>query len=102
MISLSNNEIKIIKNILEKHIQNGKAYLFGSRARGTNKKFSDIDIAIDINRKLSLSEISRIKDDFEESDLIYITDIIDYNSISKSFKSIIDLEKVLIYEKILY
>ncbi|OEJ13151.1 DNA polymerase subunit beta [Brachyspira hampsonii] len=100
MISLTENEIQIIKDILKKHIKYGKAYLFGSRVKGTNKKFSDIDIVIDINIKLSLNEISRIKDDFEESDLIYSADIIDYNAIDDSFKIIIDNEKVLIYETI--
>ncbi|MBW5410244.1 nucleotidyltransferase domain-containing protein, partial [Brachyspira hampsonii] len=58
------------------------------------------DIVIDINAKLSLNEISRIKDDFEESDLIYSADIIDYNAIEDSFKSIIDNEKVLIYKTV--
>ena len=100
MISLSENEIQIIKNILKNHISNGKVYIFGSRVKDTNKKFSDIDIVIDINAKLSLNEMSRIKDDFEESDLIYIVDIIDYNAVDNSFKSIIDNEKVLIYETV--
>ena len=100
MISLTENEIQIIKDILKKHIKYGKVYLFGSRVKGTNKKFSDIDIVIDINAKLSLNEMSRIKDDFEESDLIYIADIIDYNAVDNSFKSIIDNEKVLIYETV--
>ncbi len=98
MISLSENEIQIIKNILKNHISNGKVYIFGSRVKDTNKKFSDIDIAIDINRKLTLNEMSRLKDDFEESDLIYITDIIDYNAVSDSFRNIIDNDKILIYE----
>ena len=44
--------------------------------------------------------MSRLKDDFEESDLIYITDIIDYNAVSDSFRNIIDNEKILIYETI--
>ncbi|WP_146079996.1 nucleotidyltransferase domain-containing protein, partial [Brachyspira murdochii] len=44
MINLTENEIQIIKDILKKHIKYGKVYLFGSRVKGTNKKFSDIDI----------------------------------------------------------
>ena len=92
MIIITANTININANI--------KVYLFGSRVKGTNKKFSDIDIVIDINAKLSLNEMSRIKDDFEESDLIYIVDIIDYNAVDNSFKSIIDNEKVLIYETV--
>ncbi|HSC25025.1 MAG TPA: nucleotidyltransferase domain-containing protein [Candidatus Babeliales bacterium] len=33
-----------------------KIYLFGSRARGTHTERSDIDIAIDIGRKLEIDE----------------------------------------------
>ncbi|WP_297277336.1 nucleotidyltransferase family protein [uncultured Brachyspira sp.] len=98
MINLSENEINIIKDILKNHIYEGEVYIFGSRVRGNNKKFSDIDLAVNINRKLSLSEISAIKDDFDESDLIYTADIIDYNSISEEFKNIIDSNKKIIYK----
>ncbi|MEI0602750.1 nucleotidyltransferase domain-containing protein [Brachyspira alvinipulli] len=98
MINLSDNEINIIKDILKNHIYEGEVYIFGSRVRGNNKKFSDIDLAVNINRKLSLSEISAIKDDFDESDLIYTADIIDYNSISEEFKNIIDSNKKIIYK----
>lgn len=98
MINLSDNEINIIKDILKNHIHEGEVYIFGSRVRGNNKKFSDIDLAVNINRKLSLSEISAIKDDFDESDLIYMADIIDYNSISEEFKNIIDSNKKIIYK----
>lgn len=95
MINLSENEINII---LKNHIYEGEVYIFGSRVSGNNKKFSDIDLAVNINRKLSLSEISAIKDDFDESDLIYTADIIDYNSISEEFKNIIDSNKKIIYK----
>src|SRR5579863_6404725 len=33
-----------------------KIYLFGSRARGTHSELSDIDIAIDMGRKLEIDE----------------------------------------------
>ena len=98
MINLSENEINIIKDIFKNHIYEGEVYIFGSRVRGNNKKFSDIDLAVNINRKLSLSEISAIKYDFDESDLIYTADIIDYNSISEEFKNIIDSNKKIIYK----
>ena len=90
---------KKTKNTLKKY-EVKKAILFGSYAKNLQTSKSDIDIVIDINAKLSLNEMSRIKDDFEESDLIYIVDIIDYNAVDNSFKSIIDNEKVLIYETV--
>jgi predicted nucleotidyltransferase len=38
------------KNLLKKHIQFESIYLFGSYAKGTNRKDSDIDVAIVVKK----------------------------------------------------
>lgn len=47
----------IIIKIIGIYHPDAKVYLFGSYARGTNEPGSDIDIAIDVGRKLTLSEL---------------------------------------------
>ncbi len=66
--------IKILKSH-EKDIAGVK--LFGSRARGDYKKFSDVDLAVKFIRPVYALLIS----DFEESDLPYTVDIIDYDAV---------------------
>ena len=97
MISIPYNDIEIINKILSDNIEYGKVYAFGSRYKCTNRKFSDLDLAIDLNRKMSINEIENLKYDFEESDLIYRVDIIDYNNISEEFRRIIDSGSEIIY-----
>ena len=97
MISVSSEEFEIIKNILNSYIKKGKVYAFGSRYKNNNRKFSDFDIAIDMGEKLSFEFLNIVKDAFEESDLPYRVDIIDYNNISDKFKKIIDGGNEIIY-----
>lgn len=98
MIAVSSNEFDIIINILKTYIKKGKVYAFGSRYKHNNRKFSDLDIALDIGEKLSIEFISDLKDAFEESDLPYRVDIIDYNNISEKFKNIINDKNEIIYK----
>ena len=42
--------------------------------------------------------ISRIKNDFMESDIRYKVDILDYHALSENFRKIIDARHEIIYE----
>lgn len=97
MIAVSSEEFEIIIKILNAHIKKGKVYAFGSRYKNNNRKFSDFDIAIDTGEKLSFEFLNILKDAFEESDLPYRVDIIDYNNISDKFKKIVDGGNEIIY-----
>ena len=102
MICVSSDEFKIIINILKVYIKKGKVYAFGSRYKNNNRKFSDLDIAIDIGKKLSFEFLTALKEAFEESDLPYRVDIIDYNNISDKFKKIVDNGNEIIYNSEIY
>jgi predicted nucleotidyltransferase len=57
-INLTEHECEIVKKIFEHFltefkIDATKIYVFGSRARGACKPFSDLDLAIDLGRKIS-------------------------------------------------
>ncbi len=66
-----------------------KIFLFGSRAAAKNSEVSDIDIGIDCNRKLTSIELSDIKEKFENSNIVFKIDIVDFNNVSEKFKQII-------------
>ncbi len=82
---------KILGDILPRDT---KVWVFGSRAKWTTKKSSDLDIAIDAGRTLTRKEESLLTDLFEESDLPYKVDMVDIKSVSESFKRIIENDKV--------
>ena len=83
-----------IIHIISDHIPKTRIYLFGSRARQTHTKQSDIDIAIDNNKKIDPFILSEIKEKLEESSIPFTIDIIDINDISQELKEQILKDKI--------
>lgn len=100
-IDIAPKDLEITRNILTKNLPiNTTIWVFGSRAKGTARKFSDLDLLIDTNHQpLHLETMTSLMDDFEESDLPYKVDIVDWNTISDSFRQIIDKEKKFLIHK---
>ena len=70
-------------------------YLFGSRARGTHSERSDIDLALDAHRVLTISEIQRAKRILEALHTPQKIDVVDVNTVDKILKDAIKNEGVL-------
>jgi predicted nucleotidyltransferase len=86
-VDLDPEYIAIVKKILQRHLPvHANIWLFGSRARGDAKKYSDIDLLIDLGKPISLDLLTKLNMDFEESDLPYKVDVADARSISEAFR----------------
>jgi len=68
-------------------------WVFGSRATGTARRASDLDLAIDAGRPLTRKETGTLLDAFEESDLPYTVDVVDLHTVAPSFRAIIERDK---------
>lgn len=90
MIALNEQQLKIVQNILRKHLPAEKVMVFGSRAKGTPKPFSDLDLCIMNKQPLPLQQLSLLKEDFSESDLPFRVDIVEWATITPEFKKIIE------------
>ena len=77
-----------IKEVLFDNLDKNKykAFLFGSRAIGNYKKNSDYDIWIIWEKRLSFSELMKIKNKLRE--LPYLIDLVDFNTVDNDFKEI--------------
>lgn len=85
-----------MQGILRKTLpQEVRVWVFGSRAKGTTERAADLDLAIDVGRPLTHNEQSELSDEFEESDLPYTVDVVDWQSVSPQFKQLIDSDRVL-------
>ena len=71
-----------------------RVWVFGSRAKWTTKDTSDLDLAIDAGRALTLRELGALGEAFEESDLPYRVDIVDMHTVSDGFREIIERDRV--------
>ena len=71
-----------------------KVFLFGSRACGNARHYSDIDIGVIGNAKLSSIIKAEIEMELEESIVPYKVDIVDFYAVSAEFKKYA-LEKII-------
>jgi predicted nucleotidyltransferase len=72
--------------------------MFGSRATGRARRYSDLDLAIDAGRPLTLDEIGGLTEAFSESDLPYKVDIVDWCNIEDRWRQTIMAERVALTE----
>lgn len=94
-LNIRTDHLEIVKRILRKNLTpQAQVWVFGSRAVGTPKKYSDLDLAISLGYPLSLEMLANLKEDFDESDLPYKVDIVDWLTISDSFRE--KIQKTLV------
>ena len=89
MIDVSPVHLETLKKILKKHVSGCEIRAFGSRVTGTVKNYSDLDLAIVSAARLPDQILWALKEDFQESDLPFRVDVLDWHAISDEFKSVI-------------
>lgn len=94
MIHMEQHHLEIVKTILGKYPYT--FYIFGSRAKGNPKRFSDLDICFFKNIPWNIR--AHIDENFEESDLPYKVDVVDWNACDKSFQNFIKADLTLIHQ----
>jgi len=92
MLQLETKHQKIIRNILSKYPYH--FYAYGSRVKGTARKFSDLDLCYQENIPDSL--VFEIKDEFTESNLPFIVELVNWKRMRPTFQKMIKKDLVLI------
>ncbi len=85
-----------IIDLVSKIVPEVEIFIYGSRTKGKALKYSDVDIALKCDKEIPFDNILRLKALFSDSTFPYMVDIIDLNSISEKFFSLIkdDLIKI--------
>jgi predicted nucleotidyltransferase len=99
MINISPEYLEMIRRILTAHVCDCEVRAFGSRINGTAKDHSDLDLAVVASDKMERRTKMLVKEAFEESDLPFRVDIVDYNAISDEFRAIIDTKYEILQQK---
>ena len=97
MINLRPHHEEIVRHILKRHVPNATVWVFGSRVKQTANNSSDLDLAIVSPSKIPLRVMNLLKFDFEESDLPFKVDILDWQNISDDFKKVIK-ERYVVFD----
>ncbi len=90
MIDASEHEIATIKRILTEYAPDCEIRVFGSRVNGTAKPHSDLDLVVVGPEKLPQRRYYRLKEAFQESELPFRGDVLDWHRISPEFRRVID------------
>ena len=97
MINLRPRHEEIVRRILKKHVPNATVWVFGSRVKQTANDSSDLDLVIVSQSKIPLQVMNLLKFDFEESDLPFKVDVLDWQNISDDFKKVIK-ERYVVFD----
>jgi predicted nucleotidyltransferase len=89
MIDVRAHHLEIIKAILGRHVPDAEVRAFGSRVSGTAKGHSDLDLAIVGDEPLDFRTKTLLEEAFEESDLPFRVDVVDWAAVSEEFRRII-------------
>ena len=99
MIDLNPKYLETVQHILTEHVPECEVRAYGSRVKWTAKDYSDLDLAVVGNDRLSPRQMRQVQEAFEESDLPIRVDVLDWNAISDAFKNVIAEEYEVIQER---
>lgn len=96
---LKDSELTTLKALFAKNDRLERVILYGSRAKGTYKPFSDVDITL-VGRELTHSDLNRMILDIDDLLLPYMFDISIYHTLKSSdLIDHINRRGIVIYEK---
>jgi predicted nucleotidyltransferase len=96
-IALDEAERALVLQILNAALPPGVTVsVFGSRATGRARRYSDLDLSIDAGRPLTRDETAALADAFEESDLPWRVDLIDLHMVSEAFRGVIARDALIL------
>ena len=95
---LTDSEFQFLTNSVVDPLKqvHAKVYLFGSRANGKYKKFSDINILYipDNSKPIPSAIISKIVTTLEDSQFAYKVDLVSSKELAASYLPSVDNEKI--------
>lgn len=80
------------RNILNRFVPEAEIIVFSSRIHGTAKSWSDLNLAIKGESSLDRKLLTEIKETFQESELPFRVDVLDWNDIAESFRKAIETD----------
>lgn len=102
MLSLTPAQVQLVQQLLRTRVPERAVRVFGSRASGLAKPHSDLDLVLMGDEPVDELALAELRADFEESDLPFAVDIVQWAELSAAWRDIIlstsqSLEMPMIY-----
>lgn len=88
-MTLSPDQQQIVMDILARLLPDREVRVFGSRAKGTAKQYADLDLVIMGDEPLDGRTLRILKEAFEESNLPFQVDVVEWARTGESFRSVL-------------
>jgi len=99
LVDLPADHRRTVLDILHENLPlNTQAWVFGSRATGRARRYSDLDLAIDAGRRLTLDETAKLTEAFSESDLPCRVDVVDWHAADDRWRQTITAQRLALTE----
>lgn len=95
---VNEKEQKIVESILEKYRDKYSFYYYGSRAKGSFSKSSDLDLLVKGQNEMPIETFAQLRREFDESWLPFVTDLHDFHRITDRFYQLIESSLVNVFE----
>ena len=96
MIDLAPQHLELVRTILGRHLPPCEVRAFGSRVNGPAKSYSDLDLVVVASARLDDDLLRRLREAFEESDLPFRVDVLDWHELSPAFQQVIEKQYELL------
>ncbi len=90
MIDVAPEHLEMVLALLSNYLPECEVRVFGSRFSGTAKPYSDLDLAVVGQNRLDWRILAELKEAFQESELPFRIDLLDWNAISDEFRTVIE------------
>ena len=95
LVDLPADHRRTVLDILHQNLPlNTQAWVFGSRATGRARRYSDLDLTIDAGRRLTLDETAKLTEAFSDSELPYRVDLVDWHEIGDRWRQSIAAQRL--------
>ena len=94
VLDLNQNDLALVRSILQRHVPDESIYVFGSRATGRTRYLSDLDLLLDRQQPLDRKVIRDLLEAFDESDLPIEVDVVDLSTVTDTFRARVMSERI--------
>jgi len=95
-IDIRPDQWNTVRDVLDRHVPDREVWAFGSRATGTAREYSDLDLCVVGATPLGLATRAALSEDFAESDLPFKVDVVDWATASTAFRAIMEKQRVVV------
>jgi uncharacterized protein len=86
MLDLTERELAVVRDLLARRIPGREVRVFGSRANGKAKPYSDLDLLVMGDLPIPASAVAELRADLEDSDLPFRVDVVEWRDLPEYWR----------------